>query len=96
MMGVQYQNMNLMKKFFLAWQAYHHSPRVINKNKAAIYRRKQLFAPSFVALKRFSFLRKMHNELKEISDHRVKNKLLLRWINAVSVNKLKTKTIAYQ
>jgi len=85
-----------MEKFFMAWQAYHQSPRVMNKNKAEIYRRKQLFAPSFVALKRFSFLRKMHSELREISDQRVKSKLLLRWVNAVSVNKLNTKTIAYQ
>ena len=88
--------MNLMQKFFLAWKAYHHSPKVVNKSKAEIYRRKQLFAPSFVALKRFSFLRKMHSELREISDHRIKSKLLLRWVNAVSVNKLNTKTIAYR
>ena len=63
--------------------AYHNSPKVINLRKAYNYRAKQLLAPAFVAIKKITYMYKMHQELKELQCHRVKQVILRNWIQAV-------------
>lgn len=70
----------------LVWTALyrrHTSSKIVSLRKALTYRRAQLLAPTLVALKRVSFLGKMHKEIALIRAHRLRQQTLSRWAKAV-------------
>jgi hypothetical protein len=73
----------LKEKVLGSFIAYHNFPKVVNLRKAHNYRAKQLLAPAFVAFKKQCYMSKMHSELKELQDHKVKQHILRNWIQAV-------------
>jgi hypothetical protein len=73
----------LKRKVWRILYARHKSDKIRNLRKAKLYRFNNLCAPSFTALKRQSFLKKIHNEIAEIAGHRRKREILNWWMKAV-------------
>lgn len=60
--------------------SYYSSTGVVGRRKARTYRRRQLLAPSFVGLKRYCWLKKMHNDIKAIQLVNTKKHFLGLWV----------------
>mmetsp|Transcript_26127 Transcript_26127/g.39928 ORF Transcript_26127/g.39928 Transcript_26127/m.39928 type:complete len:180 (+) Transcript_26127:1992-2531(+) len=64
--------------------------------KANRFRKAKLLMPSFVAVKRASFLSKMHKEISEIKEHKAKKFILNYWMSAVFNKKVHCQAATYK